>query len=275
MLKKIFKKRKLFSRIEGNIKYQYLFTKLFNFSLRGLNIGLGYNIEKSGEKFVLQYLKNKFKNEKEIINIFDVGANIGNYSLAVLDIFKNVNCRVFSFEPSKFTYNELTKNIAGTAPNNNITLYNFGLSNENKKILLYSDEKKSALASLSNRRLEHFNLKMNETEEVEIKTLDNFCQTNKINRIHYLKLDVEGHELKVLGGGKKMIDSGAIDYIQFEFGGCDIDERIFFQDFWYILNKKYKIYRVLKNGLYPINKYREIYEVFLNTNYLAKRINIK
>jgi len=72
-----------------------------------------------------------------------------------------------------------------------------------------------------------------------------------------------------------MIDSGAIDYIQFEFGGCDIDERIFFQDFWYILNKKYKIYRVLKNGLYPINKYREIYEVFLNTNYLAKRINIK
>ena len=84
-----------------------------------------------------------------------------------------------------------------------------------------------------------------------------------------LKLDVEGHELKVLNGAHSLINSNSIDFIQFEFGGCNIDSRTYFQDFFYLLNPYYEIYRLVKDGIVLIEHYEERHEVFVTTNYLA------
>lgn len=66
-----------------------------------------------------------------------------------------------------------------------------------------------------------------------------------------------------------MINDKRIDAIQFEFGGCNIDSRTFFQDFFYLLKDNYKIYRVLKDGLLEMPIYKETYEIFITINYLA------
>lgn len=75
--------------------------------------------------------------------------------------------------------------------------------------------------------------------------------------------------LKVLKGAKDLIGKNSIDFIQFEFGGANIDSRTYFQDFYYLLTPYYKIYRILKDGLIAIDAYKEIYEIFLTTNFLA------
>lgn len=64
-------------------------------------------------------------------------------------------------------------------------------------------------------------------------------------------MDVEGHELDVLAGANEMISSGSIEYITFEFGGANIDSRIFFQDYYYFFDHYgYTIYRILpRKGL--------------------------
>jgi hypothetical protein len=85
-------------------------------------------------------------------------------------------------------------------------------------------------------------------------------------------LDIEGHELNALKGAKEMINKNAIDFIQFEFGGCNIDSRTYFQDFFYLLKNKFKIYRILTDGLFEIVEYKETHEVFITVNYLAERI---
>ncbi len=36
---------------------------------------------------------------------------------------------------------------------------------------------------------------------------------------HFLKLDIEGHELAALQGAQKLLSRGAVDVIQFELGG--------------------------------------------------------
>jgi hypothetical protein len=77
--------------------------------------------------------------------------------------------------------------------------------------------------------------------------------------------------LKVLEGAQEKIKSNRIDYIQFEFGGCNIDSRTYFQDFWYLLKDKYKFYRILKDGLFELSAYKEIYECFITTNFLLER----
>jgi hypothetical protein len=68
-----------------------------------------------------------------------------------------------------------------------------------------------------------------------------------------------------------MIASGAIDWIQFEFGRCNIDSRTYLRDFFGLLNSHYVIYRLLRNGFRPIRHYHETYEIFTTTNFIAIR----
>jgi hypothetical protein len=66
-----------------------------------------------------------------------------------------------------------------------------------------------------------------------------------------------------------MLDENKIKAIQFEFGGCNIDSRTYFKDFWNMLHEKYYIYRILKNGLHEMPKYSEFLEIFHYSNFLA------
>ena len=199
--------------------------------------------------------------------VFDVGSNIGEYAILLSQILEP-NTNIYCFEPSKATFEHLIENTSNIK---NIQLFNFGLGVKAESINLYFDKKESGLASFYKRRLDHFSIDMSKSELVEVKILDEFCRDHKIEHIHFLKMDVEGNELNILNGAKGMMDKGTIDFIQFEFGGCNIDSRTFFQDFFYLLKDQYHIYRILKNGLYPIDSYSEKYEIFITTNYLAKR----
>jgi len=78
-----------------------------------------------------------------------------------------------------------------------VSVYNFGLGEYEGCATLYMDKEGSGCASLYNRK----GLVMAKAEQVKILTLDGFCADKGINRIDYLKLDVEGHELAVLRGG--------------------------------------------------------------------------
>jgi FkbM family methyltransferase len=168
------------------------------------------------------------------------------------------------FEPSRITFNTLEKNLDGYS---NIQLHNFGLGDSDEEITLYAEEELSGCASLYDRQ--HFGSGMRLKETVRLKSLDDFCAKNGIEHIHYLKLDVEGHELNVLKGAAQMLSSGAIDWIQFEFGGCNIDSRTYFRDFFDFLSLHYHIFLLLRNGLYPIKEYHETLEIFTTTNFIA------
>ena len=67
-----------------------------------------------------------------------------------------------------------------------------------------------------------------------------------------------------------MMKSDKIKFIQFEFGGTDIDARIFFWDFYMLLKEKYNLYRIVKDGIYPIPDYSEDLEIFSYVNFFAE-----
>lgn len=266
MIKNTFKQFIKYLPFLGNKNYQKIFEVIYGFSLVGMNIGMGGDVRVSGELFVLKYIKKKEEKNKSKLIIFDVGANVGEYTKLLIDCFGNT-AMIYSFEPSKKTFAKLENNIK---IRENIKLFNMGFGDKKEQAELFMDGDESGLASIYQRRLDHFNIKMNKKETVLIETLDNFCQDNNIDHIDFLKLDVEGHEVKVLEGAKKMLDN-SIKYIQFEFGGCNIDSRTFVQDFYYLLKDKFNLFRIVRNGIYPIKKYKEIYECFKCTNYFAER----
>lgn len=72
-----------------------------------------------------------------------------------------------------------------------------------------------------------------------------------------------------------MLKYSKIKAIQIEFGGCQIDARVFFRDYWNLLNEQYYVYRIVSNGLIEIRKYEEILEIYITCNYLFTNKNHK
>jgi FkbM family methyltransferase len=199
----------------------------------------------------------------------DIGSEKGNYTKEVLKYYPDIE--VFMFEPS-VAHKEIYKKSFEKMPN--VHINQIALSNVNGKQKLYYDTPGSAFASLTKRRLDHFNINMNISEEIETMRFDEFWKTTDIYKnnpntiIDYIKMDVEGHELWVIEGFGKLLNK--IGLIQFEFGGTNIDTRTFFQDFWYFFkDKDFSIYRIAPSGIVPIIEYLETDEFFQTTNYIA------
>jgi hypothetical protein len=130
------------------------------------------------------------------------------------------------------------------------------------------------LASLSRRRLHHFGIEFEAAETVQMRVLDDYCSERGVQRIDLLKLDVEGHELDVLQGAKRMFQEQRIGMVSFEFGGCNIDSRTFVQDFWYFFrqNGGGRLHRLSPSGtLVPVPEYQEDLEQFRTTIFVMLR----
>lgn len=250
--------------VVGKKKFQSIFNYIYLFAIAGLNYGEGSSVSSSGEHFVMEYFRNKWTGSAPPL-IFDIGGNVGNYSNAMLDCFK-AECKILAFEPSPSTFKIFSKNVNSKY----VTAHNFGFSDSEGKLLLYSDGEGSGLASVYQRST---TVSMDRQEEISLTTIDTFCRQENIDRINFMKIDVEGHELKVLQGAKGMLENKAIDLIQFEFGGCNVDSRTYFHDFWELLHHDFDLYRVLKDGLQPILQYSLLDEIFVTVNFVAVKKN--
>ena len=256
--------------ILGKLVLQNLFRKLFYLSLKGMNYSSASNYRQNGERYLLKSLKNYFNKDKSVI-IFDVGANVGDYSNSVIEIFKGSLFQLTSFEPLNSTFEELKNNITSSE---NIHLINKGLSNKEDKLTIHFDKEASKLTSLYPRKLDHVNIDFNLKEEIVVTTLDSYCTENAISCIDFLKIDVKGHEMAVFKGAEVLIKNKNIDFIQFEFGGTNIDSRTYFKDFFELLSPNYNLYRIVKDGIIELPKYSEALEIYLSCNYLGIRKGI-
>jgi FkbM family methyltransferase len=195
---------------------------------------------------------------------FDVGANVGDWTAEL--VRREPGARIVAFEPGADAYARLSGRCGGMAT---VTVVNKAVGCEPGMATLWSDSPGSGLASLDRRRLDHFGIDFSHSEPVEVVTLDSWAALAGVTP-SVLKLDVEGREMDVLRGATELL--GAVDLVQFEFGGCNIDSRTFFQDFWYFFTERgFTISRLGPHGLTDLDRYRETDEFFQTTNYFACR----
>jgi FkbM family methyltransferase len=234
-----------------------------------MGIGAGSSVNSSGERAVINKLKELYAITGETLCVFDVGSNQGQFLQLVSDELIGIPFQVHCFEPEKYSFEILFEKARTRS---NVTLNNFGLGKESGEYKLFSDENGSGLASLSKRKLDHLGIHFVNASHVRIERLDSYCSDHSIQNIDLLKIDVEGHELDVLQGGLRMIQSKKIRMISFEFGGCNIDSRTYFQDYWYFFqeNEFGNIFRITPSGhLHLIQQYKESDEQFRTTNFLV------
>ena len=263
MLRKTFERVVRKSLALGLPRFDYDFKiDLAQLILRDCGFGSGAPLADSNEEAVFDLVKS----EKPVL--FDVGAHTGEYTLLFKSRFKDG--RVYCFEPSQLHFDRL---VAATEQLSDVTRLRSALGKAEGEATLYRDQAISGLASFTKRRLDHYSIAMDIEESVKVTTLDRFVQENRIEKIDLLKIDVEGHELDVLHGAEQTLGAGRIAVVQFEFGGCNLDTRTNFQDFFYFFTVRhdFRMFIVTRHGLKPIGSYKEIYEQYRTTNFVAVR----
>jgi len=165
------------------------------------------------EKFILWYRARNYKNKydkggisyltsviKEGQTIIDVGAHKAGYTYWMLKKLKKTG-RIFSIEPQQVLY-QYIKKLKHEFNWKNVSVENIALSDKVGTATLYIPVSKQTKASSPEATIfEHKGHRSNcLTEEVKTETLDSFCARHQIEP-DFLKIDVEGNELKVLQGG--------------------------------------------------------------------------
>lgn len=154
-----------------------------------------------------------------IDTIFDVGANLGQS--AALYVEKFPNSHIYCFEPASDTFRQLCDKLK------NFKLVvccqlAFGADRRKEKMVLQGSSNMFFLLDPSKSSQIQDDVK---TEWVDVITLDEFCQTHKIDRINYLKIDTEGGDLDVLKGSVAMLSEQRIDLVEVEAGMNPKNER--------------------------------------------------
>ncbi|MCL5103754.1 MAG: FkbM family methyltransferase [Armatimonadetes bacterium] len=197
--------------------------------------------------------------------IFDVGANLGDWTSDALKA--NRDAQYHCFEPSPVTFKSLSSR--GLGPN--VKLNNCGLSDKAGEFTFYVFGDDSPMNSLYERR--GLEAKPIGQELVRMDTLDAYCAREGIKKIDFFKLDVEGHELSVLNGGRETFANGRVGMMQFEYGGNYIDARTLLKDifeFFQEVNPDYAFHKVYPNELRPIPAYQQTLETFQYSNWVIK-----
>lgn len=200
--------------------------------------------------------------------VFDVGANIGNWSRYCLGVVPDL--RMHLFEPSAYTFKKLQSSEWPIA----VKLNNFGLGERKEQLLINIVGDGSGMNSIHQRHgAKHVEIEAGmSTEAIQIQTIDAYCAENGITHIHFLKIDVEGYEMAVLKGSSYMLSKQKIDLIQFEYGGCNLDARVYLLDIWNLLQSYgYAIGKISPNRVEMIGKYQQSLETFRYANFIARR----
>jgi FkbM family methyltransferase len=168
---------------------------------------------------------------------FDVGANIGYYSM----LASSRGCAVHAFEPVPSTYERLKANAE--LNRYEWTCQNMGVSDQCGEIKIFMSPD-----TIGNNSAD---IVYDPDDYVlcEMETIDNYCEERGIEEIDFLKVDVEGHEMKVLEGARRLLLSNGIGMILVEVKGINLSPAL--KD---LMLERFQPYIFGKNGIEKVDE---------------------
>lgn len=151
---------------------------------------------------------------------YDVGANIGLYSIAAALKVKNV----YAFEPVYYNYYNLNKNIISNHLQHRIKAFCFALSNSMSfgQITLSDLSDGAALHSFHNQEKES---KDDFHQPCLSFSLDELVYQYNFPCPNYLKIDVDGLEHKIIEGAQKLLKDNRLKEILIEIDESNVLDR--------------------------------------------------
>lgn len=143
----------------------------------------------------MRYLMNSLKPGNVII---DIGAALGQYTLCTAKLVGDSG-KVFSFEPTSHSFKTLLHNLELNNVHN-VHAFHLALTDQEGTVRLHhnSDPSRNSIGAIEDTPMTY--------EEVTTCTLDKILIEHAIDRIDFIKLDVEGAEELVLRGAEQHLE---------------------------------------------------------------------
>ncbi|MEM0502998.1 MAG: FkbM family methyltransferase [Thermoplasmata archaeon] len=204
---------------------------------------------------------------KKNLNLSDNTIDVGCHKGEILELLLKYapNGKHFAIEPIPYFYERLKDKFPS------VEVLPYALSDENSQSEFFWIKNKPAYSGLNKRT---FSEKNNNIEKikVEVKKLDDIIPENI--SINFIKIDVEGAEMKVLKGAQTTLKKNK-PLIAFEFGigGSDYYQTNAADIFNFFENLNYKIYD-LKGYLnnqpsYKLHDFEQVYKDNIIYNFIA------
>lgn len=186
-------------------------------ALQQLSYRIGFTIDRKGHQpfSAFSHIQSLLKTE-EVTHVFDVGANKGQS----LEIFLNLfpQALITSFEPFEESFDFLS---ACFSKKHNVVANQIALSDKvgTAQLHINSLSATNSLLEVGPNLRNDFGLhQLEEIDKITIttNTIDNYCDVQNINHIDLLKIDVQGTELNVLKGARRMLSEQRIKLLYCE-----------------------------------------------------------
>lgn len=196
----------------GNIKYGAYASmkKIFHYFKKK-------NTKKAGQEKINDKLIKKVIGNVKCPIIFDIGANDGEDSLWLANLFPYST--VYSFECDPRAIKRFKKKVGD---HKRIFLQEYAVSKSNGKITFHQSDGQMAGKEIDegwdysgsihkpkNHLVKYPWVKFENTIEVNTVRIDDWCLANNINHIDFIWMDVQGAELDVIEGGRDFVFKNA------------------------------------------------------------------
>ena len=239
----------ILKKINTNFLFSYISPKWYKNKKFQFLLKTNISELKKNRKFEpeLLLLKNYIK-KNDIC--FDIGSNNGEYTY-IFELYSGSE-NVYSFEPITILNKRLKLFFK------KVNIVPVALSSK-KKIANFKIPKINDNFYLSRGKLNIDFIEPNETSfnlvSVNCNTLDLYFESSKLNKLDFIKIDVEGHEYEVLKGGEKTIKKfKPIILIEIEQRHHDFSIN---EIFHFIISMGYKIsfFNLLTEKFHSINEF--------------------
>ncbi len=183
-----------------------------------------WEIEEVDELLSKSFYKSDFRAIEKLLGpgdtAVDVGANVGTHSIMMARRVAAAG-RVIAFEPTPTTAGLMRENLVLNKIEN-VELVEAAISDAPGSVAMnLFDQRYSAWNSRGAPVMD--GIAPVETIEVRSETLDAAMQARGVERINFLKIDVEGFELEALQGVAGLLGDGAIDCLSFEISKVPLE----------------------------------------------------
>jgi len=226
------------------------------------------------EPETLNWIDSFQPNNSENMVFWDIGANIGLYSIYAAVKFKDIE--IISFEPSTSNTRTLSRNISINNLENKISIFPLALSDKENIISYFNETRFSEGSSISN-----FNSDIDYRGEIvkenQIKNKYNLFGTSIDNLIlneiltvpNYIKIDVDGIEHLILKGAENLLKNKNLKELSIEMNPTYVKQYEFINNIMEENNFK-KVAslnkRLLSDKNYKLKSNETVNEIFKRNN---------
>lgn len=230
---------------------------------------VGSNMQLDGEHLLQRQIFGQFANSSQTLVLFDVGANIGDWTHYALERAAEHGMagrlEIHAFEPVPSTFRTLANRIKDHPLYDLVHLVSSALSSQEGSAEMFFAGDNAGTSSL------HLDPNRNDLPQIRIEktTVDAYCQRNGIPMVHFIKCDAEGHDMEVLLGARTLFEEQRVMVFQFEYNNKWISSRHYLKDaFDFVAGMPYGVGRLTPSGIEIYKEWHPELERFFEGNYV-------